>query len=76
METLFLRPGNPIWGCYHVENNRVFIASEPSAENEDLLDLAATQTILSSGQVFAVPHEQMPGESDLCGILRYPVPLP
>ena len=75
MESLFVLPGKQIWGRYDSENNRVFIESEPSVENEDLLDLAATQTILNSGQVFAVPHEQMPGEGDLCGILRYAIPL-
>jgi hypothetical protein len=73
METLFVPLGIQIWGKYDEENNKVIVASEPSPENEDLLDLAATETILNSGQVFAVPREQLPGDGDLAAILRYAV---
>jgi hypothetical protein len=76
VETLFVPLGRQIWGRYDAENNKVVITPEPSAEDEDLLDVAAAETILNSGQVFAVPPEQMPGDSDLAVILRYAVPLP
>jgi hypothetical protein len=74
VESLFVPLGRQIWGRYDAENNKVIIDSEPSAENEDLLDLAATQTILNSGQVFAVPQEQVPGDGELAVILRYALP--
>ncbi len=54
VETMFVPLGVQIWGRYDEENNKVIVASEPSPENEDLLDFAATETILNSGQVFAV----------------------
>jgi hypothetical protein len=74
VETLFVPVGDQIWGQYDAENNKVTVASAPGLENEDLLDLAATETILNSGQVFAVPREQLPGDGDLAVILRYAVP--
>ena len=74
VETLFVPLGTQIWGRYDPNNNRVIQASEPGAEFEDLLDFAAAETILNSGQVFAVPREQMPGEGDLAVILRYAPP--
>ena len=76
METLFVPLGVQKWGRYDTANNKVILASEPSPENEDLLDLAAAETILNSGQVFAVPREQLPGTGDLAAILRYAVPPP
>lgn len=71
VETLFVPLGIQIWGHYDAENNKVIVASEPGSANEDLLDFAAAETILNSGQVFAVPPEQLPGEGDLAVILRY-----
>lgn len=73
VETMFVPLGVQIWGRYDAENNRVIQVSEPGAEYEDLLDLAAAETMLNSGQVFAVPPEQMPGDGNLAVILRYPL---
>jgi hypothetical protein len=76
METLFVPLGVQKWGRYDAENNKVILEAEPSPENEDLLDYAAAETILNSGQVFAVPREQLPGDGELAAILRYPVDPP
>lgn len=76
VETLFVPVGVQIWGRYDTSQNQVILASEQGADSEDLLDLTATQTILSSGQVFAVPREQLPCDCDVAVILRYAVPVP
>lgn len=76
VETLFVPLGVQKWGRYDAENNKVIMESEPGPENEDLLDFAVAETILNSGQVFAVPREQLPGNGELAAILRYAVPLP
>ena len=76
VETLFVPLGVQIWGRYDETNNKVIVDSKPSPENEDLLDFAAAETMLNSGQVFAVPREQLPGEGDLAAILRYAVQPP
>ncbi len=76
VETLFVSLGTQIWGRYDEANNKIILDSQPIPENEDLLDFAAAETILDSGQVFAVPREQVPGEGDLAAILRYPLQPP
>jgi len=76
VETLFVPLGIQKWGRYDAQNNKVIFESKPTPENEDLLDLAAAETILNSGQVFAVPREQLPGKGELAAILRYSAPIP
>jgi hypothetical protein len=71
VETLFVPLGVQKWGRYDVENNKVILEDEPTSENEDLLDFAAAQTILNSGQVFAVQPDELPGNGDLAAFLRY-----
>jgi hypothetical protein len=71
VETIFVPLGQQKWGHYDADNNKVIANAEPGPGNEDLFDLAATQTILNSGQVFAVPAEQMPGGGEVAAILRY-----
>lgn len=73
VETIFVPLGAQKWGRYDAQNNKVLLKKEPAPENEDLFDFAAGQTLLNSGQVFAVPPEQMPGGGELAAILRYSV---
>lgn len=73
IETLFVPLESQKWGRYDAEKNKVLLAKEHGAENEDLFDFAASETILNSGQVFAVPPEQIPGKGEIAAILRYQV---
>lgn len=74
VETMFVPINEHKWGRYDAEKNNVILASAPGPENEDLLDLAAAETILNSGQVFGVPREQLPSKGDLAAILRFAIP--
>lgn len=71
VETLFVPLGAQKWGRYDPQNANVILVQEPGPENEDLFDFAATETLMNSGRVFAVPREQMPGEGEVAAILRY-----
>jgi hypothetical protein len=71
VETIFVPLEKQKWGRYDTANNKVILQQESDTENEDLFDLAATQTLLNSGQVFAVPPEEMPGDGEVAAILRY-----
>ena len=73
METLWVPLGQQRWGRYDAEQDKVNLEDEPGPESEDLLDYAAAQTLLYSGQVFAVPLEQMPGGGEVAAVLRYTV---
>jgi release factor family 7 len=73
VETMFVPLDEQKWGRYDTGSNKVILESEPGPQSEDLLDLAAAETILNSGQVFAVPREELPGDGDLAAILRFAV---
>jgi hypothetical protein len=73
VETIFVPLEIQKWGRYDAEKNKVIIQSGPAPQNEDLFDFAAAQTLLNSGQVFAVPPDQMPGKGEIAAILRYAV---
>ena len=73
VETIFVPLDEQKWGHYDTGSNKVILESEPGPQSEDLLDLAAAETILNSGQVFAVPREELPGDGDLAAILRFAV---
>jgi hypothetical protein len=73
VETLFVPVGVEKWGRYDPQQNQVILDTNPKPENEDLLDYAAMQTILNSGQVYAVQPEKVPGDGELAAILRYAV---
>jgi hypothetical protein len=72
--TLFVPLEVEQWGRYEPDTHRVVLDSGPMPENEDLFDLAARQTLLNSGRVYAVPVEELPGSGDLAAILRYAEP--
>jgi hypothetical protein len=72
VDTLFVPLGVQRWGRFDPEKSRLTLVEDPGPENEDLLDLAAIQTILNSGKVYALPPDLVPGGGDLAAILRYP----
>jgi hypothetical protein len=74
VETLFVPLGIEHWGRYDPQTQRVVMEASPGPENEELFDLAARHTLLNSGEVYAVPAEELPGSGDLAAILRYAEP--
>jgi len=73
VETLFVPVGVQKWERFDPQQNKVTLDSKPKLENEDLLDYATLQTIINSGQVYAIEPEKMLGEGDLPAILRYAI---
>jgi hypothetical protein len=71
VETLIVPLGVQKWGRYDPASDSVLFDPEPTPENEDMLNFAAAQTILNSGNVYAVPAEQFPGEGHVAAIFRY-----
>lgn len=60
-----------LWGTADLQGNQVQIHKEKQPGDRDLLDLAAIQTILNGGSVFAVKQEEIPGGETLAAVLRY-----
>jgi len=72
--TLFVNSGDHIWGRYNIDSGSVELTDEMEANSLDLLDLAAEETLLHGGRVFAVEPAEVPGGGPAAAILRYPVP--
>jgi hypothetical protein len=68
---LFVPLDTQVWGKYEVDTNLVEIHQEKETGDKDLLDLAAIQTILNGGEVYAVPAEQVPNQALLAAVFRY-----
>lgn len=71
VETLFVALGRQHWGHFDRTSQRSEIHAEPKAGDEDLLDLAAVQTLLQGGTIYVVEPEQMPAAADVAAIFRY-----
>lgn len=73
VETLIVPLGVQKWGRYDPATDSVQFANESAPENEDMINYAAAQTIINSGNVYAVPADQLPGGGDVAAILRYAI---
>jgi hypothetical protein len=71
VEAVFLTPGIHQWGQYDWSSTQVKLEEEPSAENRDLVDLAAAQTLLNGGRVYVVDPDNLPDAAPFAAILRF-----
>ena len=71
VETLFVPIGKQTWGTFDPAGNNVELHEAKQPGDVDLLDAAATQTILNAGTVFAVQPNEMPDGTALAAIFRY-----
>jgi hypothetical protein len=71
VETLLVPLGRQKWGHYDPATDSVKFDPEQTSENEDMINYAAVQTILNSGNVYALPADPFPGDGDVAAILRY-----
>ncbi|MDW7730316.1 MAG: hypothetical protein SCJ94_09985 [Bacillota bacterium] len=68
---LFVVPGIQQWGDYDQETERLSLSEEPQSGNEDLIDLAATKTFLTNGNVHVVELNQMPDSNPVAAVFRW-----
>jgi hypothetical protein len=68
VDVLFSATGEHLWGRV---DGRVEVHSDPQPGDEDLLDLAAVRTLLTSGRIHAVEPDEVPGDGPVAAILRY-----
>lgn len=74
IDTLLLAEGSAQWGTYDEQNRTVQTESESTADNYDLLDLAAAKTLLSDGDVVFVDADRLPDGQMAAAICRFPRP--
>jgi hypothetical protein len=68
---LVLAEGTQYMGNFDEATHRVHGHKQPLAGDEDLLNAAAVQTILHSGQVFVVPPNKVPHGAPAIAVFRY-----
>lgn len=74
VDSLFVAVGVQKWGTFEADSGDVRIHDERQPGDQDLLDLAAVQTLVRAGNVFAVSPEQIPDEetdSPAAAVFRY-----
>ena len=71
IEILFTPLGVQNWGSFDAANNSLEQHQEFHPGDQDLLDLAAVQTLHNGGVVYALDPEEMPDSNPLAAILRY-----
>jgi hypothetical protein len=71
VDTLLLAEGTQLWGKFNPHGQVVELHENKRADSDDLLDLAANETFLSSGVVYEFAPGLMPDKSPVAAILRY-----
>lgn len=70
VEKLVIARGVQVWGSY-TERGTVELHREPASGDEDLLDLAAVQTLLNGGIVYTLDPHAVPDNLAVVALLRY-----
>lgn len=68
---LFVALGEQRWGAHDPDARSVEIHDEPLPGDDELLDLAAVQALLSGASVYAVRPDEVPGDGPAAAVLRY-----
>lgn len=71
IDQLFVAVGRQQWGSFDPSRQRVRISRSRRTGDQDLLDLAAIQTFLQGGLVYAIAPEEIPGGAMLAAVFRY-----
>lgn len=75
VETLFIAPGQPVWGTYDAKNAVAVVHDEYRRGDDDLVNLAATKTLAQGGRVFVSSYgglnEGTEGSANVKALFRY-----
>lgn len=68
---LFVAIGVQVWGGFDLEKDKVYVHESPELDDEDLLNLAAIQTLIKEGAVYAVSPAEVLDKALVAAVLRY-----
>lgn len=71
VDALFAAVDKPIWGIFNGENLEAKILESNDAPAVDLVDEAVFWTLARGGRVLTRKRENMPGDSEVCALLRF-----
>ena len=69
--TLFVALGIQQWGMFDAERRKVHLYKEAEPGTQDLLDLAAANTLTHGGTVYVVEPENVPSSNPVAAVFRY-----
>ncbi|MFW6088110.1 MAG: hypothetical protein ACODAB_00055 [Gemmatimonadota bacterium] len=70
VQTLFVARDVEQWGRYDPETTQLLLRGKRANGDDDLLDVAAAETLVRDGEIYALDAEDMPG-SPIAAIFRY-----
>jgi hypothetical protein len=68
---LFVATGVQRWGSFDRQSNALEVHEQHEPGDEDLLDVAAVQTLLQGGTIYAVGPGDVPADAPLAAIFRH-----
>lgn len=71
VESVFVAVGEHLWGTWDSDSEAIHIHESALPGDVDLLDIAAAQTWMHGGNVYAVSSGEVPGGGHLAAALRY-----
>lgn len=71
VQVLFVANGAQQWGTFDPDANGIGLHEEAEPGDEDLLDLAAAQTLRNGGSVYAMEPDRVPGGPPAAAVFRY-----
>jgi hypothetical protein len=71
VDSMFVPMDLQIWGKFDRDTMTVDLHSEPEPDDEDMLDLAAMQTLMNGGKVYTMASQEMPNGAPVAAIFRY-----
>jgi hypothetical protein len=71
IDTLLLADGQQAWGRVDDATAALRMSAKPQADDDDVLNIVAAQTIMHRGAVYALDPEHMPTAGPVAAILRY-----
>jgi len=71
VEELFVAVGVRQWGVFDPQSSELLLHDDTQPGDEDLLNVAAIQTLLNGGTVYAVEPDKVPDSAPLAAIFRY-----
>lgn len=70
VESLFIAIDQEQWGTFHPATNTLHVHRVARYHDDDLLDMAATQTLLHCGSVYTVEQAHVPGGESAAAVFR------
>jgi hypothetical protein len=71
VDTLWVARGVQAWGRFDPTDESVALHQTPEPGDQELIDLAAVQTILHAGTVYPLDRMKAPGQTLVAAIFRY-----